>query len=67
MKNYSYKTKIFALFLLFTFSIQIFSQSSEIRFPVKRQETPETWRRGGLVGNRNVQKIWTLKSEKQRT
>lgn len=42
-------TKFFALFLLFTFVVQISAQSSEIRFPVKRTETPETWRRDGLA------------------
>ena len=48
MKNDSSKTKFFALFLLFSFTVQIFAQSSDIRFPVKREETPETWRRDGL-------------------
>lgn len=49
MKNHSSLTKFFALFLLFSFAIQISAQSSEIHFPVKRQETPETWRRDGLA------------------
>ena len=47
MKNHL--SKFAALFLLFSFSIQIASQSSDIRFPVKRTETPETWRRDGLA------------------
>ena len=49
MKNYSSITKFFVLFLLFNFTFQTFAQSSEIRFPVKRNESPETWRRDGLA------------------
>lgn len=49
MKNQFSITKFCALFLLLCLTIQTFAQSSEIRLPVKREETPETWRRDGLA------------------
>lgn len=44
------KTKIFTVVqicALLSLNIGFFGQSSPIRFPVKRTETPETWRRDG--------------------
>ncbi|CAN5865386.1 alkaline phosphatase [soil metagenome] len=55
MKNYL--TKLCAFFLLFSFTFQISAQSSEIRFPVKREETPETWRRDGLAAIERSKKL----------
>lgn len=48
MKSKTTLLKISAHFIFLSFAVNIFGQSNEIRFPVKRQETPETWRRGGL-------------------
>lgn len=35
----------------------VFAQSSDVRFPTKREESPETWRRGGLERIRDAQKM----------
>lgn len=55
MKNHL--SKSFALFLLFSLTIQIAAQSSDIRFPVKRSESPETWRRDGLAAIERSKKL----------
>lgn len=42
--------KAYAAFaaLVFLLNATVFPQSDDIRFPTKRKETPETWRRGGI-------------------
>jgi alkaline phosphatase len=57
MKNTSFITRFFAFFLLFVFAVQTLAQPSEIRFPVKREETPETWRRDGLAAVERSKKL----------
>ncbi len=47
MKNHY--SKFFALFLLMSSCFQTFAQAPVNRFPVKREESAETWRRGGLA------------------
>ena len=49
MKNYSSKTKFLHFFYYLHFTVQIFAQSSDIHFPVKREEIAGNWRRGGLA------------------
>ncbi len=50
-------SKIFAFFLLFTFSFQTFAQTSDLHFPVKRAESPESWRRDGLAAIERAKKL----------
>ena len=48
MKAKMIGVKFFALLILLNFALNLPAQTSPGSFPVKRQETPETWRRGGL-------------------
>ena len=59
------KLKYFTFAVILSFVLSTFAQTPQPQFPVKRQETPETWRRNGeaAIAARKNQKIYTGKAK----
>ncbi|MEO8072457.1 MAG: alkaline phosphatase [Acidobacteriota bacterium] len=59
------KLKCITFAVVLSFVLSTFGQTSQPQFPVKRQETPETWRRDGLaeIARRKNQKNFPSKAK----